>query len=112
MLNTRSHLRLILFNFMEDQFVTTHMQSKQKTKKIAKTFIAEQRPSYFLAFLCAYPSHIHFHFTSTRAPPASRDLSSPIRIGVAKAKAKSPINAYPSRFTRPAAVGRGTTSRV
>ena len=72
MLNTRSLPRLTVFKLMEGQFVTTHMQSKQKTKKIAKTCIVEQRVSYFLHFQCAYLSHIHFHSTSTRAPPASR----------------------------------------
>ena len=112
MLNTRSLLRLTLFNFMEAQLVTTYMQRKQKTKKIAKTFIAKQRPSYFLPFRCAYVSHIQFHFTSTRARPASRDSGSPMRVGVAKAKANAPINGYPSHFTGPSGVGGGTTSRV
>ena len=48
--------------------------------------MAEQRPSYFLPFRCAYLSHIHFHFTSTRAPSASRDLCSLIHVGVALPK--------------------------
>ena len=70
---TRSLLRLTLFNFMEDQFVTTYMQSKQKTKNIANTFIPVQQPTYFLPVRCAYLSHLQFSSSSTRVPPGSRD---------------------------------------
>ena len=44
------------------------------TNKRVKAFIAEQRPSYFIPVWCAYLSSIQFHFTSTGAFPASRDL--------------------------------------
>ena len=48
--------------------------------------MAEQRPRYVLPARCVYLSHSHFNSSSTRAPPASRDLGSPIHVGVALLK--------------------------
>ena len=74
MFNTHNHQRLTLIDWMGDHVVMTHAkQTNDKSKNEELLCLAEQRPSYFLPFRCAYPSHIHFHFTSTRTPPASRD---------------------------------------
>ena len=91
MFNTRSIGRLTLFHFIEHPFVTANRKSKQMTNKRVKTFITEQRPGYFLPFRCAYLSHIYFHFTSTRAPPAASDLSSHIHVGVALPEQMCPL---------------------
>ena len=72
--NTHNHQGLILFDSMGDQVVMTHAkQTNDKSKNEELLCFAEQRPSYFLSFRFAYLRQIHFHFTSTRTPPASRD---------------------------------------
>ena len=53
--------------------MTHAKQTNDKSKNEELLCLAEQPPSYFLPFRCAYLGHIHFHFTSTRGPPASRD---------------------------------------
>ena len=63
----------------------------------------------FLLLQCTYVSYLQFHSSSTRASPASRDLSSPRRVGPANAEANAPGNANKSRCTGPAGVGGGTT---
>ena len=115
--NTHNHQRLSLFDSIGDQFVMTHAkQTNDKPRNEELLCLAEQRPSYFLPFRCAYVSHIHFHFTSTRAPPASRDLWSPMRVGVALPKQMRPLTCtglLPSAVMHPgstASVGGGTTS--
>ena len=74
MFNTNNHQKLTLYDSMGDQVVMTHAKQKNDKSKYEKLLcLGEQRPTYFLPFRCAYLSHIHFHFTSTRTPPASRD---------------------------------------
>ena len=111
-----NHQRLALFDSMGDQVVMTHAkQINEEPKNEELLCLAEQRPSYFLPFRCAYLSHIHFHFTSTRAPPASRDSWSPMHVGVALPKQMRPLTytgLLPSAVMHPrstAGVGGGTT---
>ena len=82
---------------MEDQVVMTHgKQPNDKKRNEEMLCFAEQRPSYFPPFWCAYLSHIHFHFTSTRASPASRDSWSQMHVGVALPKQIAAINVHRS----------------
>ena len=101
---------------MEDQVVMTHAkQTNDKPRNEELLCLAEQPPSYFLPFRWAYLSHIHFHFTSTRAPPASRDSWTPIHVGVALPKQMRPLTytgLLPSAVMHPratAGVGGGKT---
>ena len=66
------------------------------TKKRPRTFTTEQQPSYFLLARYAYLSHLHFTLSSTRPPLASRDLRSPIHIGLANAEVNASIHVYQS----------------
>ena len=93
------------------------MQSKRIISQGMKNCFAlrsSDRVTFF-SFWCAYLSHIHFHFTFTRAPPASRDSWSPMHVGVALRKQMRPLTCtglLPSVEMHPrstAAVGGGTT---
>ena len=95
--------------------MTHAKQTNDESKNEKLLCIAEQRPSYFLPLRCAYISRIHFHFTSTRAPPASRDSWSPMHVGVAMLKQMRPLTytgLLPSAVMHPRStfgVGGGTT---
>ena len=95
--------------------MTHAKQTNDKLRNEELLCLAEQRPSSFLPLRCAYLSHIHFHFTSTRAPPASRDSWSPMHVGVALPKQMRPLmctGLLPSAVMHPAStasVGGGTT---
>ena len=71
--------------------MTHEKQTNDKSKNEKLLCLAEQRPTYILPFRCAYLSHIHFHFTSTRTPPASRDSLFPLHVGVALPKQMRPL---------------------
>ena len=116
--NTHNDQRWTLFDSMEDQVVTTHAkQTNDKPRNEELLCLAEQRPRYFLPFRCAYVSHINTHFTSTRAPPASRDSWSPMHVDVALRKQMRPLtytDPCPSAVMHPrgtAGVGGGTRPR-
>ena len=97
MFNTHNPLRWTLYDSMEDQVVMTHAkQSNDKSRHEEVLCLAEQRPTYFLPSRFAYLSHIHFHLTSTRAPPVSRDLWSPHARRRGTAEADAPINVHRS----------------
>ena len=118
MFNTHNHQRLTLFDSMGDQVVMTHeKQTNDKPRNEELLLFAEQQASCFLPFRCAYLSHNHFHFPSTRAPPAARDSWSPMHVGVALPKQMRPVTCtglLPSAVMHPkatASVGGGTTPR-
>ena len=116
MFNTRNHQRWSRFHSMEDQVVMTHAkQTNDKPRNEDFLRLAEQQQSCFLPFQCAYLSHIHFDFTSTRASPASRDSWSHMHVGVALPKQMRQLtytDPSPSALMHPrgsAGVARGTT---
>ena len=95
--------------------MTHAKQTNDKPRNEELLCLAEQRPGLFSPFWCAYLSHIHFHLTSTRAPPASGDSWSPMLVGVALPKQMRPLTytgLFPSAVMHPrstAGVGGGTT---
>ena len=65
MFNTHSHQRLTLFDSMGDQVVMTYAkQTNDKSKNEKLLCIAEQRPTYFLPFRCAYLCFPWSHLSS------------------------------------------------
>ena len=90
--------------------MTHAKQTNDKPRNEELLWFAEQLPSYSPLFRCAYLSHIQFHFTSTRAPPASRDSWSPMHAGVALPKQTRQLmynSLLPSAVMHPRATDQG-----